>query len=400
GWDAPKSLRIRTDRTKLKQILINLVSNGIKFTKTGKVSIRAEMAEDRPVARVRVRDMGIGIRAEDMPLLFEEFRQLDPSMTREHGGTGLGLALSKKFAELLGGAIEVESTVGVGSEFTVVLPTQGRPSQEPSPIFLAVDKGQSTKTLLAIDDDPEVLNLLRDSLEGTGYGFAGVLTGEEGILLAKKIKPFAVTLDIMMPHRDGWSVLQVLKNDPELRSIPVIMMSILDNRNLGYALGVEDYIVKPFDRKELLEKLKVLDGKSRSKNRHGKTGSPRTVLVADDEQSVVDFLVETLKGEGYHVEAVTSGKRALEKLAHRAPDILFVDLMMPEVSGLDVIEYLESSPALKRVRVIVLTAKHLTPQETDFLQSRVELIIQKDSRSLPEILAAVKDRLKALGEPR
>jgi signal transduction histidine kinase len=398
-WSAPKSLRIRTDRTKLKQILINLVGNGIKFTKTGKVAISAEMAEDRPLLRIRVRDRGIGIRAEDMPLLFEEFRQLDPSATREQGGTGLGLALSKKFVELLGGTIDVESTVGVGSVFTVTVPILGRPPKEPSPVFLASDKSRRKKMLLAIDDDPEVLTLLRDSLEGTSYGFAGALTGEEGLLLAKKLKPLAITLDIMMPHRDGWSVLQVLKNDFDMRSIPVIMLSILDDRNLGYAMGVADYIVKPFARKELLEKLKMLDVQSRPR-RYKKPLSPQSVLVADNEESVVDFLVETLRNEGYHVEAVTSGKRALEKLAEQAPDILFVGLMLPEVSGLDVIAYLQNSPELKNVCVIVLTSKHLSPQETDYLQSRVELIVQKDSKNLAEILATVKERLKMLGKSR
>jgi len=396
-WNMAEDLRIRSDKTKVKQILINLMTNGIKFTSAGGVFIETERISGASQVHIRVRDTGIGIKTENLHLLFQEFKQLDSSTTREYGGTGLGLVISKKFAELLGGTINVESAAGTGTVFTVILPLESRDVKESTPaIFNPVAIGKHDNTLLVIDDDPEILNLLRDSLQGTGYGFAGALTGEEGIAMARQIKPFAITLDIMMPHKDGWSVLQILKNDPELQSIPIIMVSILDNKSLGFALGVTDYIVKPVKRLELLEKLKAIEG-SRPSSKFASAKSPRTVFVVDDEIAIVDYLGETLRTEGYAVETATSGKQALARLANgKPPDILFLDLMMPEVTGFDIIEIIGKNPVLKNILVIVLTAKYLTPQETDYLQKNVEIIIQKGSKSLPEILTVVRNRLKAV----
>lgn len=256
----PGELRVRSDKTKLKQILINLVNNAIKFTSSGGVFISAEQCPGRPRFEIRVRDTGIGIKAGDLGALFQEFKQLDASLTREYGGTGLGLAISRKFARLMGGDIVVESAAGSGSTFTVTLPLESvRPAQSAeSPLQAPAPDGRK-KTVLAIDDDPEVLALLSDSLRDSGYQFAGALSAAEGLAMARVLKPFAVTLDIMMPYKDGWSALQLIKNDPELRNIPVIILSIMDNRTLGYALGVTDYILKPFDRGELLKKLRALD---------------------------------------------------------------------------------------------------------------------------------------------
>jgi CheY-like chemotaxis protein/nitrogen-specific signal transduction histidine kinase len=395
-WNMAEDIRIKSDKTKVKQILVNLATNGIKFTSTGGVFIEVKQAPEASQIQIRVRDTGIGIKTEDIPLLFQEFKQLDASSTREYGGTGLGLVISEKFAQLLGGAIQVESAVGAGTTFTVTLPLEhSAPGESATTILNTLAAGKNNRTLLAIDDDPEVLALLRDSLHGTGYAFAGALTGEEGIAMARELKPFAITLDIMMPHRDGWSVLQILKNDPVLRSIPVIMVSILDNKSLGFALGVTDYIIKPFERRELLEKLRAAEGNLRSpKPSQGEP--PRTVCVVDDDAAVVGYLSETLRTEGYAVEAAVGGREALARLAcGKPPNILFLDLMMPGVTGFDVLEAIDKDPRLKDILVIVLTAKHLTPQETDYLQKRVEMVIQKGSKSLAEILAAVKTRLEA-----
>ncbi|MDE2512250.1 MAG: response regulator, partial [Elusimicrobia bacterium] len=386
--EAPEDVRVRSDRTKLKQILINLAGNGLKFTAEGGVTVRVEPAGDG--ALIRVRDTGIGINAEDLPKLFKEFSQLDASATRVYGGTGLGLAISQKMAQLLGGSIEVESAPGAGATFTVVLPAREEARREavvsppppPAP-------GTANRTVLAIDDDPEVLNLLKDSMRGTGYTLVGALGGEEGVALARQVKPFVITLDIMMPHRDGWSVLKMLKDDPELRAIPVIILSILDNRALGYSLGIADYIVKPFDRKELLVKLGDL-GRSGG---DGAARGARRVLVVDDEESIVAMLSDVLRAQGYEVDVARTGRAAMGAMTAGRPDLVFLDLMIPALNGFDILEAMERDPRLKDVPVIVLTAKSLSPQETEYLQTRVQAVVQKGSRDLGELLALVRDKM-------
>ncbi|MBI5238850.1 MAG: response regulator, partial [Elusimicrobia bacterium] len=255
--EAPASLRLRGDKTKVKQILINLAANAVKFTQTGGVTLRAAAGPDGTDVAFSVSDTGPGIAPEHLAYIFEKFTQVDGSVTRTHGGTGLGLSITKKLCELLDGSITVESRVGEGSTFTARLPAAVKP---PDTDILNRPAGAAgrggRKVLLCIDDDPEVLRLLRDSLSGTEYDFCGAVSAEEGLALARQLKPFVITLDILMPRRDGWSVLQALKSDPELRAIPVFILSILENRALGFSLGVSDYIVKPFDRQTLLEKLR------------------------------------------------------------------------------------------------------------------------------------------------
>ncbi|MDE2140923.1 MAG: response regulator [Elusimicrobia bacterium] len=386
--EAPEDVRVRSDRTKLKQILINLAGNGLKFTAEGGVTVRVEPAGDG--ALIRVRDTGIGIKDEDMPKLFKEFSQLDASATRVYGGTGLGLAISQKMAQLLGGSIEVESAPGAGATFTVVLPAREEARREAvvSPLPPSAP-GTANRTVLAIDDDPEVLNLLKDSMRGTGYTLVGALGGEEGVALARQVKPFVITLDIMMPHRDGWSVLKMLKDDPELRAIPVIILSILDNRALGYSLGIADYIVKPFDRKELLVKLGDL-GRSGG---DGAARGARRVLVVDDEESIVAMLSDVLRAQGYEVDVARTGRAAMGAMTAGRPDLVFLDLMIPALNGFDILEAMERDPRLKDVPVIVLTAKSLSPQETEYLQTRVQAVVQKGSRDLGELLALVRDKM-------
>lgn len=384
--DVPENLSFETDKTKLKQVLINLIANAIKFTHKGSVSIKAESLLSPARIRFFVQDTGIGIKPEDLPLLFEEFKQLDASPTREYGGTGLGLAISKKIVELMGGTIEVKSVVDVGSTFMVTLPLQLHIRTSDVPSFSpAIIAKQGQKTILSIDDDPEVLALLNDSLKGTGYTFIGAQSGQEGIALARKTKPHAITLDIMMPHMDGWSVLQILKNDPELQAIPVFIVSIMENKALGFSLGVTDYIIKPFDRQELLIKLKSCE-----------KGAPRKTLVVDDDPDITQLLSEALRLEGYQVQVASNGREAIEKVTREKPDILFLDLMMPECSGFEVIEAIDKDPSLQGIRVFVMTAKHLTPQETEYLEQRVEMIVQKGSRDLHEILSMLTDKLNAL----
>lgn len=387
--------RIRSDRTKLKQILINLISNSIKFTSEGGVFVDLVRAPGTSRFTIRVRDTGIGIKAGDIPQLFQEFRQLDASSTRQYGGTGLGLVISRKFAQLMGGDVNVESVPGSGSVFAIDLPLESElPAPSEAELFRPAAVDRKKKVFMAIDDDPEVLALLRDSLHGTSYEFVGALGAAEGIALARKLKPFAITLDIMMPHQDGWSALQILKNDPELRAIPVIILSITDNKSLGYALGVTDYIIKPFDRRELLGKLKALEHGCKPKSDGQKAVC--SVLVADEEKATADYIKETLAAEGYSVDTAATGREALSKIAAAPPDVLFLNLTLPEVSGFEVLAAVEKDPKLKNTLIFVLTARHLTSQEMEHLQKRAEAVIQKGSKNLPEILSQVKRKLEKI----
>jgi CheY-like chemotaxis protein len=199
--------------------------------------------------------------------------------------------------------------------------------------------------------------------------------------------PHAITLDIMMPHMDGWSVLRLLKNDPKLCKIPVFIVSIIDNKALGFSLGVTDYVVKPFDRKDLLEKLANCE-----------KGAPHKVLVVDDDPVISQLFEAAIKQAGYAVEVAFDGKEALEKMAKDKPDIIFLDLMMPQMSGFDVLEAIDKNPSLKGVRIFVMTAKNLTPRETDYLEQRVEMIVQKGARTVEEVFSILKDKLNVITE--
>lgn len=388
-WEAPGDLVIQSDKTKLKQILINLVGNGIKFTHEGGVSIKAQSLPEQSSVQILVQDTGIGIKEKDIPILFQEFKQLDASTTRKYGGTGLGLSICKKFLELVGGSIQVKSTPGAGSTFIVTIPaTETKPPEKKVatlPKNLDIPKGQ--KVILGIDDDPDVLKLLSDSLQGSGYTFVGAQSGEEGIALARQLHPHLITLDIMMPHQDGWAVLQIIKNDPDLRSIPVFIVSVIENKALGFSLGVTDYIVKPFERHELLERLNLFE-----------KGKSKKVLVADDDPAARNFFMDALSKEGYQVDIAVDGEEALAKITRLRPEVVFLDLVMPKLNGFEVLERINKDSSLKGTRVFVMTARNLTRQEAESLKEKVEIIIQKESRNPAQIFALLKEKLAAMKE--
>ncbi|MDB5096457.1 MAG: multi-sensor hybrid histidine kinase, partial [Cyanobacteria bacterium RYN_339] len=250
---------IDTDETKLRQIVLNLVSNAIKFTAQGGVVIKVTSHGDDGVA-IGVTDTGLGIAPEHQELVFEEFRQVDASTTREAGGTGLGLAIARKMARLLGGDVNVESAAGRGSTFTVVLPRQlpGSTTQQ-LPVGLMPRSPErmldGKHVIVSIDDEPEVLRIISEKLADSDYTVVTATSGESGIELAKQLQPFAITLDVLMPKMDGWTVLQALKRDPETRDIPVVILSIMDNKVLGFTLGASAYLSKPIDRTDLLRSL-------------------------------------------------------------------------------------------------------------------------------------------------
>ena len=381
-----------TDEDKLKQILINLLSNAVKFTAEGTVTVMTRYQDGG--LTLTVADTGIGIPESALGVIFEEFRQVDSSTTREYGGTGLGLSISRHLARLLGGDITVQSAVGAGSTFTVTLPLRydaapvvTRAVVTPSREAPAVQSGNG-KVVLAIDDDPNVLYLLQENLAEAGYQVIGAASGAEGLQKARQLRPFAITLDILMPHKDGWQVLHELKADVATRDIPIIVLSIVDQKDLGYRLGASDYLLKPFDRDTILAALTRI--------------SPPQghLLVVDDDPQVVDLVRQLLEGESYAVAAAMDGQEALEALAKQRPDVILLDLLMPRLDGFGVLEYLRQESHTRDLPVIVLTAKTLTTEEEALLRQRVLTVIQKGGLERDALIRELRSALQAYQHQR
>jgi CheY-like chemotaxis protein/anti-sigma regulatory factor (Ser/Thr protein kinase) len=287
------TLEYYTDSARLTQILFNIVGNAIKFTKIG--SVRVEVACQNEQLRINVVDTGIGMTPEQTDKLFGEFVQADASTTRKYGGTGLGLAISRKFCRLLGGDITVQSVPGEGSAFTAILPAEGKePAPEPAAEEVAAPKAApetrpaaTRGTLLVIDDDPDSRDLLKRMLEKDGYAVLTASGGAEGLALAKEHQPELITLDVMMPSMDGWAVLSALKADPTTAEIPVVMMTMVDDKPMGFALGASDYLTKPIDKSRVLQVV------SRRIAHHGDD-----VLVVEDDPMAADIVRRTLEAAG------------------------------------------------------------------------------------------------------
>ena len=382
---------MRADLIKLRQILFNLLSNASKFAKEGSITVDIvkEQVEGADWVSFAVADSGIGMTPEQMGKLFEAFSQADTSTTREFGGTGLGLAISRKMSEMMGGEINVKSEHGKGSTFTVHLPVEVElpEGQEDLQIDrsaeVSVDSGSGT--VLVIDDDPRVREILARFLAREGFAVATASTGKEGLLLARELRPTAVTLDVLMPNMDGWEVLAEIKADPELADIPVIMLTILDDKSKGYALGASDYLTKPIDRIRLAAVLE----KYRSES------PPYHVLIVEDEKMSRDEMVSCLEQEGWTISAAENGRVALELMADSKPTVIVLDLMMPEMDGFQFVDELQAREEWSTIPIVVVTAKDLTRKEHKHLNRQAIQILQKGEYSQEELLNYVRDVLVA-----
>src|SRR5579871_6302704 len=381
---------IRADATKVRQCLLNLLSNACKFTSNGTVRLTA--ARESDWIAFTVSDTGIGMTKEQMSKLFRAFQQADSSTTRKFGGTGLGLAISRHFCRLMNGDITVDSAPGQGTTFTMRIPvkvlqrpqaSQAAPDQE---MFAAAESLPASAALvLVIDDDPLVGDLLRRSLAKDGYRVEYADSGELGLQLARQLQPDAITLDVMMPGMDGWQVMTHLKSDPEVADIPVILLSIVDDRKTGFALGATEYLTKPFDRDRLSAVL----------GRISKGRGSRLALVVDDQAENRKLLTHTLEGDGWRVEEASNGREALERIDKRRPDIILLDLIMPEMDGMEFVERLRASDRNRSIPVLVVTAKDITPQDRQRLSGGVQAIMQKGSVDLADLVAETRTILTA-----
>jgi PAS domain S-box-containing protein len=372
-----------TDQEKLKQILVNLLSNAAKFTEAGSITLRGRILGSR--IELAVSDTGIGIPKSALGLIFEEFRQVDGGATRAHGGTGLGLSISYRLAEMLGGKITVESEEGKGSTFMLEIPQRCpiAPELKPTPRAASAPAAPlprpGEKFVLAIDDDPNVICLLQENLGDAGYRVIGAGSGEEGLAKARELQPLAITLDVIMPGVDGWQVLHALKTDPLTRDIPVILLSIIDQKELGFRLGATDYMVKPFDRDALISAVA----------RAAPEG--RRILVVDDDPNVAELVRQLLEGERYTVDWACDGAAGLERIAHVLPSVILLDLLMPRVDGLAFLDALQGSA--KDIPIIVLTAKSLSATDHYVLKQRVLGLIEKRGLRREELIREIRRAL-------
>ena len=371
---------LHADQMRLRQALLNLLSNANKFTDHGTITIdtRQREEEGRDWVTISVTDTGIGMTAEQMGKLFQEFSQADASTTRKYGGTGLGLAISKRFCQMMGGDITVESAPGRGSTFTIRLPrmvqsdealvTETRRAARAQPARPIAGEADGP-LILIVDDDATVRELVERHLERSGFAVVTASGGREGLRLVRELRPAAVTLDILMPDLDGWTVLAAIKGDPALSGTPVVLMSIVDQKNRGYALGAADYLVKPVDRAKLVETLTGICGATAGR-----------VLLVDDDEVVRRSVCQALEPIGWKVTEAENGQDAIESLTATRPDVIILDLMMPKMDGFEFLDELRGRPDWQDIPVVVITAKDLTDEDRNRLNGGVERIIQKSDR--------------------
>ena len=332
-----------------------------------------------------VSDTGIGMTPEQQAKLFEEFTQADSSTARQYGGTGLGLAITRKLARMMGGDVTLTSEAGKGSTFTVRLPAN---TDVPAGAPISSDRGRSTRAdcVLVIDDDATARELISDHLKAGGFSVVTAAGGVEGIKLAKELQPTAITLDVMMPDLDGWSVLAALRQNPELADIPVIMVSIVDDKRRGIALGAAGYLTKPIDRERLHRLVRRFQAPTRATR----------VLMVEDDASQRERMLGWLERPHWIVREAANGQEALDLLREEKPDVILLDLMMPEMDGFEVVAALQGDKDWRDIPVIVITSLDLDAKDRARLNSGVQSVLVKE-KFRPEDLV---ERIRQLSQSR
>jgi signal transduction histidine kinase/CheY-like chemotaxis protein len=421
--DCPETLgAMRADQTKVRQVLFNLLSNATKFTDQGVIRLEVRRtssspsgngqehataetqpppaasspsANPRPAVTFTVSDTGIGMNPEQVGRLFQAFMQAENSATRKHGGTGLGLAISKKFCQMMDGDLTAESELGKGSTFTVRLPLEVRDPSAPSRTEAPEGSAASStggprprSDILVIDDEPAARDLVQRVLTKEGYRVATASSGSEGLALALQLQPDAITLDVMMDGMDGWAVLSALKAEPLTADIPVVMLTVVDEKNLGFALGASDYLIKPIEWDRLIAVLE------KSRRHHVEP----QVLVVEDDADTREMLRRAAEKQGFTVIEAENGRVGLERVAAQVPGIILLDLLMPEMDGFAFMEQLRHRPDCRLVPIIVVTAKDLTPDDRRRLNGHVIQVVQKGGCSTRELLDEISRLLASVND--
>jgi PAS domain S-box-containing protein len=389
---------VRTDGLKLRQVLLNLLSNAAKFTDSGEIALSAVVEDGMAV--IRIEDTGIGIPPDQLPFIFEKFRQVDGSSTRTVGGTGLGLAIVRELTRVLGGSVSVESTLGRGTTFTVKLPClvvdEQQPSQEPvrqesvPDMATALSSVAVGGTVMLVDDDPLVQHLVAGELKAAGFQVEMASDGFEALKKARALKPQAIVLDLHLPRLDGWSVLSSIKAEADLAHIPVIIISVEEQRARGFSLGACDFLVKPVNPNHLLDVVR----------RHvtGTSGSLGEVLVVDDDGDSRELVSRSLRRAGFSTAEARNGEEALLKARVSPPTLVVLDLMMPNLDGFEVLRRLRAEKL--QVPVVVLTGKTLTREEEELLRSGFASFVQKGGHALDDVIGQARAFLLQQGPKR
>jgi signal transduction histidine kinase/CheY-like chemotaxis protein len=404
--DCPRHIgTMHADLTRIRQILLNLLSNAAKFTQHGRVrfAVVPVRAQGRDFVEFAVADTGIGLTAEQLGRLFQTFSQADPSTSRRYGGSGLGLVISRRFAQMMGGDIRVESELGRGSTFTVRLPrVAGAPATAlpPAPPAMAPPAapagalaanaaeaptvpGPVSATVLVVDDDSAAREIVARGLRREGFTVLTAATGEEGVRLARERRPDVISLDVLMPGMDGWTALGLLKSEPRTASIPVVMVSMVEDHDVGMALGAADCLQKPVDREKLVATLRRFRGPR----------DHRRVLVVEDDEATRAVIGRALGNDGWMVTKARNGREALETLEETSPDLVVLDLVMPEMDGFEFVARLRRTEAGRRVPVVVVTARELSPADRSRLAGHVRQVFRKGSFSRDELTAELRRAL-------
>jgi signal transduction histidine kinase/CheY-like chemotaxis protein len=400
---------MHADVTRVRQVLFNLLSNASKFTEHGKITLEVarELVKDVEHILFEVRDTGIGLTPEELSKLFQAFTQADASTSRKYGGTGLGLVISRRFCQMMGGDITVTSEHGKGSCFTVRLPLSvpdrkapvvaapppkapagaaGKP-QPGAPAGAPPKPAEPIATVLVVDDDQNARELMERGLIKEGFRVVTAGGGEEGLRLAKQLRPDVITLDVLMPGMDGWAVLRSLKNDPEIAGIPVIMVTMVDDKDMGHALGAADYLPKPIDRDRLASLLRKYQC------------HPGPVLIVEDDPATREMMRRTLEQDGWQVIEAPNGRVGLEYVAQKPPGLIVLDLMMPEMDGFEFVAELRKNKAWRAIPVVVVTAKDVTADDRSRLDGSVKKIFQKAALTREELAREIRT-LARVAEPK